>query len=101
MGHNQDPCMKEFGISVSGEFEKVSARVLEPPALAYQQDRPARVAKGVWRADRFLKPSQAIAPDNTWTILNLSRNTQDRDLFYLYEELKKAGMIALILNFIF
>jgi hypothetical protein len=36
VGFNDDPCVKEFGLSVSDRFEKVEARVLEPPLLEYR-----------------------------------------------------------------
>lgn len=38
-GFNQDPCIREFGISVAENFTKVNARVLEPPSLEYANNR--------------------------------------------------------------
>jgi hypothetical protein len=32
---NDDPCVKEFGLSVSDRFEKVEARILDAPVLEY------------------------------------------------------------------
>jgi eukaryotic translation initiation factor 2C len=32
---NEDPCVREFGLSVSDRFEKVEARVLDAPVLEY------------------------------------------------------------------
>lgn len=32
--------MQEFGISVSGKFERVEGRVLEPPPLKYASNNP-------------------------------------------------------------
>ncbi|OXU25990.1 hypothetical protein TSAR_010814 [Trichomalopsis sarcophagae] len=90
MRHNQDPCMKEFGISVSGEFETVPARVLDPPQLKYQRQN-VRVAKGVWRASQFINPSPLIAEDNTWTVLNLDYRTRDDGLYRLVETLRRTG----------
>lgn len=66
-----DPTMKEFGLSLNGQLEKVDARVLDPPALQYNDNKSTRVMKGVWRASEFLK-AQSI-PEGQWTILNLSR----------------------------
>lgn len=91
MSHNDNRCMREFDVSISGEFEKVPARVLEPPQLAYINNKTVNVSKGVWRADKFFEPSQLIAQDNSWTILNLNRQTQDRDLYYLRDSLIKTG----------
>lgn len=82
--------MKEFDISISGEFEKVPARVLDPPKLAYS-NRATNVAKGIWRADRFFNPSTLISADNSWTILNLNRQTQDRNLYELRDSLINNG----------
>ncbi|CAD6208455.1 GSCOCT00014004001.2-RA-CDS [Cotesia congregata] len=66
-----DPTMREFGLSLNGQLEKVDARVLDPPALEYKDNKNTRVMKGVWRASEFLN-AQNI-PDGQWTILNLSR----------------------------
>ncbi|XP_031786529.1 protein argonaute-2 [Nasonia vitripennis] len=90
MRHNEDPCMKEFGVSVSGEFETVPARVLDPPQLRYQNQN-VTVIKGAWRASQFVQPSQLIENDNTWTVLNLDYRTRDDKLYRLVEALKKAG----------
>jgi eukaryotic translation initiation factor 2C len=35
VGFNEDPCVQEFGLSVSDRFEKVEARILEAPQLEY------------------------------------------------------------------
>jgi eukaryotic translation initiation factor 2C len=35
VGFNDDPCVKEFGLSVSDRFEKVEARILDAPQLEY------------------------------------------------------------------
>jgi hypothetical protein len=32
---DEDPCIKEFGISVGGKFEEVQARILDAPQLQY------------------------------------------------------------------
>jgi hypothetical protein len=33
---NEDPCVREFGLSVGGRFEEVDARVLPAPQLEYK-----------------------------------------------------------------
>jgi hypothetical protein len=35
VGFNEDPCVKEFGLSVGGKFEEVEARILDAPKLEY------------------------------------------------------------------
>ncbi|XP_025603016.2 protein argonaute-2-like isoform X2 [Athalia rosae] len=91
---NNDPCVKEFGLSVGGGFEKVPARVLEPPMINYQ-DRDMRVNKGVWNAAKFKQPAQ-LEP-KTWTILSINgRYTNFGQLEGLASELvanaRKCGM---------
>lgn len=85
--HNQNNCLNEFGLSISGEFEKVKARVLDPPMLTYNQD--VRVSKGTWRATNFLAPKQL--PDNSWTILCLDNRTREDSLRNLEQMLRKEG----------
>ena len=86
--------MKEFGLSIGGEFEKVNARVLNPPTLTYnEQDRDVRVTKGVWRASKFNAAKDL--PDDTWTILNLDNRTREDALRNLEDLLRKGGSIVL------
>jgi hypothetical protein len=35
VGFNEDPCVKEFGLSVSDRFEEVGARILDAPKIQY------------------------------------------------------------------
>ncbi|XP_076247195.1 argonaute 2 [Calliopsis andreniformis] len=89
MNLNEQPTlMNEFHLSVQGEFEKVPARVLQAPRLKYDK-REVNVVKGVWRAEKFLKSCHL--PENTWTILNLDKFTQDRDLYDLQNKLQSGG----------
>lgn len=37
--YNQDPVLKDFGISVQEQFASIPARVLEQPSLAYFQNK--------------------------------------------------------------
>ncbi|XP_033207936.1 protein argonaute-2-like [Belonocnema kinseyi] len=94
--HNHSPCMKEFGLSIGGEFEKVNARVLNAPTLTYnEQDRDVRVMKGVWRASRFNVGKDL--PDESWTILNLDNRTREDALRNL-EQLLRGGASSLGMN---
>ncbi|XP_078039817.1 argonaute 2 [Augochlora pura] len=88
---NEEPTLvKEFNLSVSPNFEKVPARVLDPPQLLYGVQRPVNVMKGVWRATNFLKSSNLA--DNEWTILNLDKYTQERTLQDgLHMQLRQGG----------
>ncbi|XP_064212606.1 argonaute-2b isoform X2 [Tribolium castaneum] len=69
--YNNDPCIREFGFSVSNNFEKLDARVLNPPSLLYADNAQIKPSKGVWRADRnrFL----VGATINKWTIASGTR----------------------------
>nr|XP_034189444.1 protein argonaute-2 [Osmia lignaria]XP_034189445.1 protein argonaute-2 [Osmia lignaria] len=90
MNLNQQPTlMNEFHLSVQGEFEKVPARILQAPVLQYNKNQ-VNVVKGVWRADKFIKPCEL--PDLTWTILNLDGRTQDRDLYRLQDSLQNGAV---------
>ncbi|XP_076639294.1 argonaute 2 isoform X2 [Colletes latitarsis] len=85
----QPTLMKEFNLSVQGEFEKVPARVLQAPKLKYKENE-VNVFKGVWRADKFLHSCEL--PDNSWTILNLDKYVQDRELYDgLHNKLQAGG----------
>ncbi|KAK9870485.1 hypothetical protein WA026_008044 [Henosepilachna vigintioctopunctata] len=66
--HNSDLCIKEFGFTIGSAFEKIQARVLDPPSLAYFNGTSVRPSKGVWRADnvRFLKGAEI----QKWTIIS-------------------------------
>ncbi|XP_076662245.1 argonaute 2 [Halictus rubicundus] len=88
--NDQPTLTKEFKLSVSHDFEQVPARVLEPPQLKYDRPTPVNVMKGVWRAEKFLKPSTLA--DNEWTILNLDGYTQECTLQDgLHRQLREVG----------
>ncbi|XP_051175773.1 protein argonaute-2-like isoform X2 [Leptopilina boulardi] len=90
--HNQNPCLNEFGLSISGEFEKVKARVLDPPVLTYNRD--VHVSRGVWRASNFLDPKSLL--DNEWTILCLDNRTREDSLRNLEQNLRReAGNLGM------
>ncbi|XP_044001801.1 protein argonaute-2 [Aphidius gifuensis] len=84
MNFNTNKTMQEFGINVSGKFTEVDARVLEAPGL--HDEKPIRVNKGVWNANKFYKTPNI--PDKSWTILNLSR-VDERVLMEFVNELKR------------
>lgn len=52
--YNQDPTIREFGITVAGDFTEVGARKLDPPSLRYNNNRTVMPARGQWRATSFL-----------------------------------------------
>lgn len=91
MNLNEQPSLtKEFHLSVQGEFEKVPARVLEPPALQYHNQVNVKVFKGTWRAAKFLIPCEL--PENSWTILNLDKYVRERELHDgLHNKLQQGG----------
>ncbi|CAL7936033.1 unnamed protein product [Xylocopa violacea] len=86
--NNQPTLTNEFHFFVRGEFEKVQARVLEPPMLQYNE-RQITVRKGAWKAQEFLRP--CVLPENSWTILNLDKCVYDRDLYDFHDKLQFGG----------
>lgn len=88
MRYNENPTVREFGLSVTGEFEKVPARVLDPPKLEYQ-DKQMVIQKGKWQAGKFLQPQNL--PDNSWTIMALSKKIRYDDLVRLQQQLMGEG----------
>lgn len=69
---NQDPCVREFGITVDDKFTKINARVLDPPALAYNGKTTVNPSQGAWRPLKFYLPVTLTQ----WTIVNLDRYTK-------------------------
>ncbi|KAJ8920698.1 hypothetical protein NQ315_004837 [Exocentrus adspersus] len=66
--HNNHPSVKEFGFSIGNSFEKLDARVLTPPTLAYSNGT-VKPTKGVWRGNIF---STGVTI-NKWTIACVDR----------------------------
>lgn len=89
VNYNQDQCIKEFGFQVMDDhFQKVPARVLEPPKLEYFGNRPVIPRAGVWRNQRFLRASEL---GGEWVILNLDERTRDESLRKFIEFMGKMG----------
>ncbi|RZB39276.1 Glyco hydro 56, Piwi, PAZ and/or DUF1785 domain containing protein [Asbolus verrucosus] len=65
-GYNRNPCINEFGFSISDKFQKVDARILQPPALQYSGGTVAP-AKGTWKGRRFIIGAQV----QKWTIVGV------------------------------
>lgn len=92
--YNRDPCVQSFGISVNNEFERVPARVLEPPHLEYCNKKTVRPAKGVWRPEGFLIGQEL----QHWTVLVLGR-TQDSQIDYFCSLVQKiAQRISMVIS---
>nr|CAD7401725.1 unnamed protein product [Timema poppensis] len=86
---NASPTVREFGFSISDQFTKVDARILNPPALTYKENKPPITPfKGVWRASEFLTGSEL----KDWVVLNLNgRYTRDDDLRSFGTEVQRMG----------
>ena len=73
---NDDPLVKEFGMTISSEMISVPARVLQPPTLQYDQNtiRPPQ-DKGSWdmRDSKFFKGAKVEG----WAVVNCSRYCRD------------------------
>lgn len=75
--HNENPCVREFGFRINNDFEKIQARVLEPPALEYANGSSVVPNKGVWRQDnyRFFRGAEI----STWIIISACGSNLTRE----------------------
>lgn len=89
VNYNRDQCINEFGIQVvADQFQRVPARVLDPPKLEYFGNRPVIPRAGVWRNLRFLRASDLGCE---WVILNLDERTRDDSLRKFISFMEKMG----------
>ncbi|XP_043502637.1 protein argonaute-2-like [Polistes fuscatus] len=69
---NKHPTLtNEFHLSINPQFEKVPARVLDPPRLSYYGADSIKVNKGTWKAGKMLHPIKLEG--HQWAILNLHK----------------------------
>lgn len=68
---NEDPCVREFGITVSEEFTRLNARVLNPPSLTYTKSI-VKPSQGAWKPAKFLNGVSL----KQWTILIIDSMAQ-------------------------
>ncbi|XP_011688229.1 PREDICTED: protein argonaute-2 isoform X2 [Wasmannia auropunctata] len=88
---NNSPVMEnEFHLSVNPQMKRVDARVLSAPILKYENERTAKVMRGVWYLQKFNQPKHL--EDRSWTILDLS-GTKDAEIKMqeFVKELRKTG----------
>ncbi|KAJ8969356.1 hypothetical protein NQ317_016141 [Molorchus minor] len=91
--YNSNNSVREFGFSVANEFEKLEARVLQPPSLEYANKKVVRPSRGVWRGEKFFKPIVI----NKWTIISVDRRPpRPDDLTRFASEISKnAGFCGM------
>ncbi|XP_052873404.1 protein argonaute-2 [Anopheles cruzii] len=80
IAYNNSPTLIDFGVGVGKEFEKLSARIIDPPTVVYAGNDQVRPTRGVWRAEgkRFTEPSSTVAKKTLcWRILNLDGYTNE------------------------
>ncbi|XP_052870860.1 protein argonaute-2-like, partial [Anopheles cruzii] len=80
IAYNNSPTLIDFGVGVGKEFEKLPARIIDPPTVVYAGNDEVRPTRGVWRAEgkRFTEPSSTIANKTLcWRILNLDGSTNE------------------------
>ncbi|VVC37415.1 Argonaute linker 2 domain,Ribonuclease H-like domain,PAZ domain,Piwi domain,Argonaute, linker 1 [Cinara cedri] len=70
--YNNDLVLKEFGINIHEKFDRVLARVLDEPYLAYYHNREIKPIGGVWKPDKFFKPAKLTR----WVVYNLDMHTR-------------------------
>lgn len=81
---NMSNPVREFGFSVARDFEKVTARVLEPPLLDYQ--RTVMVKKGTWNAMSFMQP----ATITKWALVCFDKYCQMNTLQTVSNDVRKC-----------
>lgn len=79
---------EEFHLAVNREMKQVNARILPAPVLQYNE-RIARVNKGIWQMQTFLRASN-LGKD-TWTILDLSNNVMSSFTNDFVKSLRQCG----------
>ncbi|XP_058065955.1 protein argonaute-2-like [Anopheles bellator] len=80
VAYNNSPTLIDFGVGVRKDFEKLSARIINPPTVVYAGNDQVRPSDGVWRAEgkKFVEPSSTLAKKTlVWRILNLDGNTNE------------------------
>ncbi|XP_058066688.1 protein argonaute-2-like [Anopheles bellator] len=80
VAYNNSPTLIDFGVGVGKEFEKLSARIIDPPTVVYAGNDQVRPSRGVWRAEgkKFVDPSSTLAKKTlAWRILNLDGYTNE------------------------
>uniref|UniRef100_A0A182Q0K1 Argonaute 2 n=1 Tax=Anopheles farauti TaxID=69004 RepID=A0A182Q0K1_9DIPT len=80
VNYNASATLRDFGIVVGNEFEKVPARVIDAPPIQYARQDKISPMRGVWRAEgkNFLIPSPTLTKQPIrWRILNLDSYTNE------------------------
>ena len=86
--HNHNDCVREFDISINLDFEKVPARILDPPQINYKNEL-VDVTKGAWRTKKLDNPTNLIRNDKSWGIINYALKSYDTHKFI--DMFKKDG----------
>ncbi|KAK9511703.1 hypothetical protein O3M35_000311 [Rhynocoris fuscipes] len=86
VGFNNDPFVRDFGLSVNTQFTEVDARILTPPNLLYK-NQSVQVDKGVWRTGSFI----SSFPLSRWGILCANSYVRRDKLLEFASSLQKQG----------
>ncbi|XP_035892676.1 protein argonaute-2 isoform X2 [Anopheles stephensi] len=93
--YNKSPTLKEFGVEVGSEFEKVPARIIDAPPIEYARSVKVAPQSGVWRAEgkNFLIPSTDLSKKPLrWRILNLDSKTNEATVKKFGEMLQQQAV---------
>nr|XP_018905192.1 PREDICTED: protein argonaute-3-like [Bemisia tabaci] len=74
--YNRSPVVKEFGIEVNENLDKVDARILDPPGVQYRNQSNPRPQPGQWRAGEFMLSHEL----SKWFIMCLDFRTRREKL---------------------
>lgn len=93
--YNKCSTLKEFGVEVGNEFEKVPARIIDAPPIEYARNEKIAPRSGVWRAEgkNFLIPSTELNKKPLrWRILNLDSYTNEATVRKFGEMLQRQAL---------
>lgn len=81
--------LQAFGIDVSQTFEKVMARIINPPDILYGSGKQkVNAAKGTWSDGAFLEKAVGVI---SYAIINCDANTSPQTVMKLKEEINTMG----------
>ncbi|KAE8573396.1 Putative Argonaute 2 [Halyomorpha halys] len=83
---NEDPCLREFGLSVDDQFTKVKARIMNAPTVEYRE-KPVPVRQGVWRSEKFINGAELVQ----WRVVNTNPTVRENELRKLASDLINYG----------
>jgi eukaryotic translation initiation factor 2C len=76
--YNSNAIIKEFGITVGTNFERIEARILPAPSLEYADGKRITARSGVWRPDNLAFISPKVI--KTWYVIVMDNRIRQSDV---------------------